>query len=96
MNTNYGADDKNLKHDLEEHVLNNFKRAEVLEYTWSIRTLDRRLCYFNISSIDYQRDVDTVRAVVQKQVCRPGQLFDYRVINQKLRFEHQIKVPCNL
>ena len=62
MNVRNLADDENLKHDLEEYVLNNFKRAEVLdfmrkeypEYTWSLRTLDRRLRYFNISYIDYQ------------------------------------------
>ena len=75
-NANNWADDENLKHDLEEYVLNNFKGAEVLdfmrkeypEYTWSLRTLDRRLRYFNISYIDYQTGVDTVRAVVQKEV----------------------------
>ena len=91
-NANNWADDENLKHDLEEYVLNNFKRAEVLdfmrkeypEYTWSLRTLDRRLRYFNISYIDYQTDVDTVRAVVQKEVWGPGQLLGYRAMNQKL------------
>ena len=62
MKANNWADDENLKHDLEEYVLNNFKKAKVLdfirkeypEYTWSLRTLDRRLRYFNISYIDYQ------------------------------------------
>ena len=66
MNANNCADDENLKHDLEEYVLNNLKRAEVLdslrkeypEYTWSLRTLDRRLRYFDILYIDYQTDVD--------------------------------------
>ena len=51
MNVSHWANDENLKHDLEEYVLNNFKRAEVLnfmrkeypEYTGSLRTLDRRL-----------------------------------------------------
>ena len=38
MNANNWVDDENLKHDLEEQVINNFKRAEVLnvvhkEYT---------------------------------------------------------------
>ena len=104
MNANYWADDENLKHDLQEYVLNNFKRTEVLdfmrkeypEYTWSLRTLDRRLRYFYISYIDYQTDVDTVRAVVQKEVCEPGQLLGYMAMNQKLRCEHGIKVPRNL
>ena len=110
MNANYWADDENLKHDLQEYVLNNFKRTEVLdfmrkeypEYTWSLdgrlrtETLDGRLRYFNISYIDYQMDVDTVRAVVQNEVCGPGQLLGYRAMNQKRRCEHGIKVPCSL
>ena len=104
MNANYWANDENLKHDLQEYVLNNFKRTEVVdfmrkdypEYTWSRRTLDRRLRYFNISYIDYQTDVDTVKAVVQREVCGPGQLLGYRAMNQKRRCEHGIKVPHNL
>ena len=71
-------------------------RKEYPEYTWSLRTLDRRLRYFNISYIDYQTDVDTVRAVVQKEVCWPGQLLAYRAMNQKLKCEHRIKVPRSL
>ena len=31
MNANNCANDENLKHDLEEYVLNNLKRAEVLD-----------------------------------------------------------------
>ena len=58
--------------------------------------MDRRLRYFNISYTDYQTDVDTVRAVVQKEVYGPGQLLGYRAMNQKLRCEHGIKVPRNL
>ena len=75
MNANNWADHENLKHDLEEYVLNNFKGAEVLdfmpkeysEYTWSLRTLDKRLRYFNISYIDYQTDVDT--ELLSKKRC---------------------------
>ena len=32
MNANNWADHENLKHDLEEYVLNNFKRTEVLDF----------------------------------------------------------------
>lgn len=52
-------DDEQLKEDLQNYVLQNLRRAEVLDfverdfpqYSWSLPTLSRRLRYFGIKYI---------------------------------------------
>ena len=53
--------DENLKSDIQQYVLKNPSRKEVLEfvqrdypqYAWSLTTLSRRMTHFNIKYIDY-------------------------------------------
>ena len=96
--------DENLKNDLDRYVKQNLKRKEILdfvqkeypEYSWSFRTLDRRLRWFNIHYIDYETPLAAVGASVEQELNGPGKLLGYRALNHKLRTEHNIKVPRHL
>ena len=65
-------------------------------YNWSIATLDtwlRLLIYF---IFDNETSVDTVTEAVKKEIVGRGKFLGYRLLAQKLRNEHQIKVPKHL
>ena len=97
-------EDNQLENDLRKYVCQNFKRSEILdfvqrdfpEYTWSTATLDRRLRHLGIYYINYDTPVAAVSDAVQKELEGPGKLLGYRAMNQKLRTEHNFKVPRHL
>ena len=93
-----------LKADLANYVRQNLKRSEILDfmkqdyvqYNWSLATLNRRLQFFDIRYIDYNVQLETVACAVQKELQGPGKLLGYQAMNQKLRTEHNVKVPRHL
>ena len=97
-------DNTDLARDLNSYVAQNLRRREVLDfvqrdypqYSWSLPTLDRRLRHFDIRYINYETPVEVVERAVQKELDGPGRLLGYRAMNQKLRMEHQVKVPRHL
>ena len=80
--TDEWKDDVNLKEDLKRYVNQLYKRREILnfmekdfpQYTWSVRTLDRRLRHFDIYYVDKDVDVDQVKEAVAKELEGPGRL----------------------
>ena len=96
--------DEKLQRELTSYVAQNLKRVEILdymkrdfgEYEWSLSTLARRLRAFEISYINYDTDLDTVKNAFQTEVNGPGKLLGYRAMNLKLRTEHGIQVPRHL
>ena len=93
-----------LKTDLQQHVRNGLKRMEILDYlerdyhqyNWSLRTLDRRLRYFDIKYSDVAVSVDDVRTAVATELDGPGVLLGYRAMQKKLRQVHMLNVPREL
>ena len=73
-------DDDCLESDLKKYVLQGIQRKEILDflyrdyssYTWSLRSLDRRLRYFNIFYVEHKASVDKVRHAVQEELDGPG------------------------
>ena len=96
--------DKQLENDLGKYVLQNLKRTEILDfmlrdygqYQRSIRTLDRRLRYFNIYYTEKNVTVAEVRQAVQNELEGPGILLGYRAMQQKIRQKYEMKVPRHL
>ena len=96
--------DFELENDLKKYVSQNMKRKEVFDfvkrdfpqYSWSMRSLDRRLQHFSIKYINYDVNIRTIQDAVKKEIEGPGQLLGYRAMNAKLRTIHDIKVPRNL
>ena len=70
--------DEDLKKDLKNDVAQNLKRTEVLDvvakkypmYAWSLRTLCRRLSYFEIKYIDDHVQLDDLRQALAKRSRR--------------------------
>ena len=93
--------DVELKNDLASYVTRGFQRKEILDYMlrdfpyykWSIRTLDRRLRYFQIFYNDKNVTLEAAREAVCKELNGPGRLLGYRAMHLKLRQKHGIKVP---
>lgn len=93
-----------LKEDLCKYVRENMRRDEILsfvkrdytQYTWSLRTLDRRLRYFDIRYIDRNVGLEQARAAVQEELEGPGKLLGYRPMHQKIRQVHHLNVPRHL
>lgn len=97
-------DDEQLKEDLEKFVQQNYRRKEILDfmiskyqmYAWSMRSLSRRLQYFNINYTDYDFDLEDVKRAVNKELEGPGKLLGYRAMQQKVREVHGLNAPRDL
>ena len=99
-----GRDDNQLRQDVENYVKQNLKREEILDFVsskylndaWSLRTLCRRLNYFNISYQDYDNNLNDLHRVVEEEMKGPGKLLGYRALHKKIREIHGLKVPRDL
>jgi hypothetical protein len=101
---NYSWQDLNLRDDIEKYVKQMLKRSEMLsflerdyfQYSWGIRSLDRRLRYFDMYYRDDNVSVDQVMEAVEKELDGPGKLLGYRAMQKKIRQEHNLNVPRDL
>ena len=84
--------DQTLRDDLAKYVEANLKRTEILDfvkrdysqYVWSLRTLTRRLAFFEITYIDYGANIDNLREIVQRElVDGTGAFLGYRALHKK-------------
>ena len=74
------------------------RREEILDfmlrdfdcYAWSIRTLDRRLRYYDIRYTDTDVAVDEVEEAITREIEGPGRLLGYRAMQKKLRQVHML------
>ena len=102
--TDEWKDDVNLKEELQRYVNQMYKRREILnfvekdfpQYTWSVRTLDRRLRYFEIYYSDKDVDIDQVKEAVASELEGPRKLLGYRAMQKKIRQVHQLDVQRDL
>lgn len=96
--------DLELKEDLKKYVSQSFKREEILSfvnrdyscYTWSVRSLDRRLRHFGIFYSDKDVTVEDVKQAVAEELDGPGKLLGYRAMQKKIRQEYDLNVPRDL
>ena len=97
-------DDIELMNDLKENVSRNLRQSEIVDlmkvkypmYSWSLRTLSRRLHHFGIRYTDYSVDIDEVKEAVEKEMKGPGRLLGYRSLHKKVREVNGRNVPRNL
>ena len=88
-NANWKHDERS-KETLEEYSRQGLQRTEILsfvtrdfgDYTWSLRTLDRRMREFGIYRTDKTVTEEDLRTAVQKELDRPGKLLGYRATVQ--------------
>ena len=104
LRNNAWETDNYLKQYLIKYVAENLHRDEILdyvrrdftEYAWSMRTLDRRMRYFNIFKVDKAVLVADVTNAVKDEINGPGKLIGYRAMHAKLRQVHGLNVPRDL
>ena len=65
-------------------------------YTWSYRTLGRRMNYFGIKYINDNVNVDEVETAVRQELAGPGKLLCYRSLHKKICETHNLNVPRSL
>ena len=101
MRSSDWKDDERLKDSLDEYSRQGLQRQEILSfmkkdfshYAWSLRTLDRRLRWFDIYRTDPTVTEEALRTAVTEELDGPGKLLGYRAMTNKIRQEHNLKVP---
>ena len=89
-----------LKRELSKHVTKELQRNEISsyilrdfpQYNWSIKTLDRRMRYFNIFYYNNNVSLDVVKEAVKGDLNGPGKLLGYRAIHLKIRQQNRRNV----
>ena len=82
-----------LQKKLSKYPSKGFQRNKTLsymlrdfpQYSWSIRTFDRRMWYFNIFYPDKNVSLNTVKEAVKGKLNGLGKLSGYRAIHLKIR-----------
>ena len=91
-------EDLNLREKLKDYVTEGLRREEILDfmlrdfdcYAWGMRTLDRRLRYYDIRYTDTDVAVDEVEEAITREIEGPGRLLGYRAMEKKLRQVHML------
>ena len=74
----------------------DFVSTKYLNYAWSLRTLCRRLGYFDIKYQDYDTDPNDLHRVFEEEMKGPGKLLGYRALHKTIREIHGLKVRRDL
>ena len=97
-------DDSQLKENMRNYLTQGLQRKEILnfmerdfrQYAWSLRSLDRRLRYFNLYRSDVAVTLNEVKTTVCCELEGPGKLLGYRAMHLKIRQQHRLNVPRDL
>ena len=92
--------DEALRSEMQKLVKQGLKRSEILDflqtdfaqYPWSIRSLDRRLRYFQLFYNDQEVTVEQVQDAVRTELEGPGKLLGYRLMHKKIRQKYDLYV----
>ena len=92
--------DGELKRELSKYVTKELQRNEISsyilrdfpQYNWSIKTLDRRMRYFNIFYHNNNVSLNVVKEAVKGDLNGPGKLLGYRAIHLKIRQQNGLNV----
>ena len=99
IRTSEWESDGELKRELSKYVTKGLQRNEILsymlgdfpQYSWSIKTLDRRMRYFNIFYHSNNVFLNAVKEAVKRDLNGPGELLGYRAMHLKIRQEKRAK-----
>ena len=75
---------KLVKQGLKRSEIVDFLRTDFAQYPWSIRSLDRRLRYFQLYYNDQEVTVEQVQDAVRTELEGPGKLLGYRLMQKKI------------
>ena len=81
-----------VQQSLQRSEILDFLTRDFLQYPWSIRSLDRRLCHFEIYYNSNSVGIDDVTQAVENELKGSGQLLGYRAMHKKFRQEYGLNV----
>ena len=87
-----GALQTYVKQGLQREEAIDFLRKDFTQYAWSVRTLDRRLRYFEVYYKDDTVSVEDVKEAVKKELEGLGKLLGYRSMHKKIRQKYDLLV----
>ena len=73
-----------IKQGLQREEILDFLTRDFTQYARGLRSLDRRLRYFDIYYHDKKVSVDRVKEAVKKELDGPGKLLGYRAMYHKV------------
>ena len=82
-----------IKQGLQRQEILDFLKRDFAQYAWNIRTVDRRLRYFDLYYHAKNVSVDEVKEAVKKELDGLGKLLGYRAMHHKVRQDHDLNVP---
>ena len=98
-NSNW-INDVALEQNLRDYVWRNLKRKDILDFMkGEYEQLEHSDIRWKASLSWYRHSytsLQTVQAVVQKELNGPSKFLGYRALNQKLRMHHEVQKPPNL
>ena len=100
IRTSEWESDGELKRELSKYVTKGLQRNEILsyilrdfsQYSWSIKTLDRRMRYFNIFYHSNNVSLNAVTEALKGDLNGPGELLGYRAMHLKIRQKNGLNV----
>ena len=100
IRTSEWESDGDLKRQLSKYVTKGLQRNEILsymlqnfpQYSWSIKTLDRRKRYFNIFYHSNNVSLNAVKEAVKGDLNGLGELLGYRAMHLKIRRKNGLNV----
>ena len=100
IGTSEWESDGELKRELSKYVTKGLQRNEVLsymlrgfpQYSWSIKTLDRRMRYLNIFYHSNNVSLNAVKEAVKGDLNGSGELLGYRAMCLKIRQKNGLNV----
>ena len=100
IRTSEWESDGELKRELSKYVTKGLLRNEILsyilrdfpQYSWSIKTLDRRMRYFNIFYHSNNVSLNAVKEAFKGDPNGPGELLGYRAMHLKIRQKNELNV----
>ena len=81
-----------MKNGLRQREILSYLRRDFSIYTWSERTLKRRISFFQLKREDIQASRD-VKEAVGKELEGPGRLRGYRHMHTQLKKVHDVHAP---
>ena len=92
--------DGELKRELSKYVTKGPQRNEISsymlrdfpQYSWSIKTLDRRMRYFNIFYHSNNVSLNAVKEIVKGDLNGAGKVLGFRAMHLKIRQQNGLNV----
>ena len=81
-----------VRQGLQRKEVLDFVKHDFDQYTWSLRSLDRRLRHLQIFYKDKTVQVGEAMDAVGKELNSSGRLLGYRAMHKKVRQQHGLNV----